>query len=1603
MEVSPTFGQIVRERRMTLGLTQAELARRVHCATVTIRKIEYDSLRPSVQVAERLALSLNVDESEQSAFVRLARSDLPQTPLPTPTPIPEEIGQEDLRGRSVLGYDLGERIGTGGFGVVYRAVQRSVEREVAVKIILPEYANQPPFIRRFEYEAQTVAQLEHPYIVPLYDYWREPDAAYLIMRFLRGGSLETRLRQGPISLQDAQKYLHQVCQGLHLAHRQGLVHRDIKPANILLDEDHNAYLSDFGIAKYLEIRMHENEKDAGAFAGSPVYASPEELRSEPVRPETDIYSLGILLYEMLAGEKPFPGPTPALYAQQHLREPLPSIAAKNPTLPPVADAILLKATAKDARERYPGVPAFLEALQAVWITVDGLAVAVDRSAATLSPLSVQEFAELENPYKGLRAFSEADSENFFGRDNLVHDMLGRVGQSANGRQNLTRFLAVVGPSGSGKSSVVKAGLIPALRQGGVPGSADWFVVDVIPGARPMAELASALMRVAVQPPHDMTEQLRSDERGLLRVVNKILPADESTELLLVIDQFEEIFTLVEDEAVRAHFLDSLVTAILDEDSRLRIVVTMRADFLDRPLQYVDFAELIRQRTEFVPPLNADELEEAITQPLLRLGMALEPGLLARIIHDVGDEPGKLPLLQYALTELFEQRNGALLTREAYEVSGGVLGALGSRAADIYARLNPTAQAATRQLFIRLITLGQGREVTRRRVLRSELLGLSSNGNPSSAIQTAIAEFGRFRLLTFDHDPETREPTVEVAHEALLREWDLLGAWLEGSRADIRTQRQLTRAADEWQESGRDSSFLIPGGARLQQFIRWRNGTDLALTQVEEDYLQASILADAERKERQARQARTRRNLRRGLIGVLIVGFVVALGLSIFAFGQQRLANEQRQEALHQASIGLASLAERELGGIDQELSVLLALEALEKYPFTPQAAGALALSVDSFRPYRTLDPGDSLLSLIMVATWSPDGSRIAAATSPSPDSVIIWDAATGNDLLSVNTHGDLCQENFNLLRDLVWSPSADRLAAVAQDAVSGDGCGVVLFDATSGQTLLTLQGYDSAGRSLDWAPDGKTMLTAHENGTIRIWDIQTGEERSTLTGHEGIVYDAVFDPDGSRIASASEDGTVRLWDVTTGAELRTFGDHFGPVQSVAWSPQGTRLVSGGNDGLARVWDVATGEVSLVLPGHTEGVVIVSWSTDGRRIASQSLDATVKVWDAATGGMLFEIPNTAPETETKRGFVQFSPDGEWILAGGSRVLGPRIWQVSVATPILSGHTLGQEWGGWSPDGALIATSSEDGSARLWDATTGQQLREFDQGSYWGDWSPDGSRLVFAEGIGEYALNVWDVSTGDKLATLSVPQDGYGAPRFLTMDWSPDGASIVAAGLRPGTPQPLYIWDAETGQLIKTLQTDDTCMLGWPRWSPDSTRIATGCIFVQPGLNTPARIWDVAGGSEIMVLESDFGWTYHTNWSPDGTQLLATYENGVARIWDVATGEPTLTFAGHQGQVDGAWSPDGTLIATTDYAEQLVKIWNPQTAEELFSFFVSGAPLTIGWSPDGAQIIVTGDGLNEPVIKRAWRSPEELIDYAYDCCVSRRLTPEERERFGLPETP
>ncbi|MCZ7546755.1 MAG: serine/threonine-protein kinase [Anaerolineae bacterium] len=349
----------------------------------------------------------------------------------------------------IKGYELRALIGKGGFGAVYRAWQPTLGREVAIKIILPQYADHPDFIRRFEAEAQLVARLEHPYIVPLYDYWREPGGAYLVMRYLRGGSARAALARGPWSPDAAARLLDQVAAALSAAHRAGVIHRDIKPDNLLLDEDDNAYLADFGIAKTLSADVTRTE----GVVGSPAYLSPEQLKGEAVTPQTDLYSLGIVLYELLTGQHPFPDVTPTTLIVKHLNEPLPSLAMVRPDLPVALDRVLQKATAKAPADRYPDAPALAAAFHA---TLAGQPAApVFGDAATtpdLAPIVVMAAPpEPANPYKGLRAFTEADADDFFGREALVRQLIARLGEEG----DVTRFLAVVGPSGSGKSSAVR--------------------------------------------------------------------------------------------------------------------------------------------------------------------------------------------------------------------------------------------------------------------------------------------------------------------------------------------------------------------------------------------------------------------------------------------------------------------------------------------------------------------------------------------------------------------------------------------------------------------------------------------------------------------------------------------------------------------------------------------------------------------------------------------------------------------------------------------------------------------------------------------------------------------------------------------------------------------------------------------------------------------------------------------------------------------------------------------------------------------------------------------------------------------------------------------
>jgi serine/threonine protein kinase len=650
----------------------------------------------------------------------------------------DETDMINYAGQILKSYELKELIDTGGFGAIYRANQTVVEREVAIKIIFPDFASRPNFIRRFEAEAQMVAGLEHPSIVPLYDYWRDPNGAYIVMRWLRGGHLRRLMHGMPMQVADVARITEQIGTALIFAHRYGVVHRDLKPENILLDEVGNAYLADFGIA---QIMSSTRDDDEMASMGSPAYAAPEQIAGEQTTPLTDQYSLAVILYEMLTGRHPFPDLAEMTLTEltaKRISEPLPPLSLLRPDLPSAIGQIIQRASALRPAERFEDIATMLATLQ---MALEPLLATSRTSRANAIISRTQQIAaltlDLPNPYKGLRTFQESDAVNFFGRRTLIDRLTERMRDSG----AYHRFLAVVGPSGSGKSSVVKAGLIPALRKGALSHSKSWYYVEIVPGVQPFKELEAALTSIAVQPPRDLDERLMRNPRELISVVSQILQGDQTTELFLLIDQFEELFTQV-SETVRDRFLESLYIAISTPGSRIRIVVTLRADFYDRPLLLPTISEIMRLRTEVITPLSPSELGEAIVEPARRLGVSLEAGLESAIIQEVTDHPGALPLLQYLMSELFQRRDGMMMTLAAYREMGGVRGALAKRAEEIYESFSPQQRIAMQKLYLRLITLGEGTEDTRRRPLLAEVTTLS--GDPT-IIRDVIEVLGKARL------------------------------------------------------------------------------------------------------------------------------------------------------------------------------------------------------------------------------------------------------------------------------------------------------------------------------------------------------------------------------------------------------------------------------------------------------------------------------------------------------------------------------------------------------------------------------------------------------------------------------------------------------------------------------------------------------------------------------------------------------------------------------------------------------------------------------------------------------------------------------------------
>ena len=1430
----------------------------------------------------------------------------------------------------------------------------------------------PDFIRRFEAEARTVARLEHPYILPLYDFWREADGAFLVMRYMRGGSLTDALaNSGAWSIERMLRLVDQIGSGLAASHQQGVVHHDLKPANILCDEDGNSFLADFGIARHI---LDVPQSTTPQLTTSPYYTSPEQLRGEPTTPQSDIYTFGYLLFELLTGQKSWPSASIGTLIQRHLQTPMPIPSTINPELNEAIDGVLQKATAKVASDRFASVPIFVTAVREALVG-DGTAIGIPQPLPT---------AMIDgNPYKGLRAFQEGDAELFFGRTELIKQLIDQLQSS--------RFLAIVGPSGSGKSSVVKAGLVPKLRKpalsltkgGEVARSEEWFIVEMVPSSHPFEELEAALLRVAIEPPDGLIEPLQKDVRGLTRTLKRIMPPAEANngepgQLLLVIDQFEELFTLVEDEAQRQLFIDSLLAALNEPRSQLRIVLTLRADFYDRPLQLPELAKLMEANTVVVRPLDSAELNQVITRPAALAGVRFEDGLVPRIIDDVRDQPGMLPLLQYALTELFERVEGGVISAEAYSDMGGVSGVLGQRAEAIYTSLTPNDQALAKQLFLRLVTLGEGVEDTRRRVLQSELEALAEDSkqlsvnseqstvNDSSQFAvhnlpfTILSSFGNARLLSFDRDPATRTPTVEVAHEALLREWPRLREWLRESRDDLRLQRRLGVLSAEYAQSNQDPSFLLRG-SQLNQFESWTDQTTIVLTADEQRFLNASIearehreaeketrrqrdlkqaqlLAETERQraEEQSAAAGRLRQTAMLLAGALAIAGVLAVAAFVFGRSATNNANLAATRETEAVVAKATAETEAEIRGTAEAVAVLERENAEEQTRLTRSRELALAT-------INNLDQ-DAELSILLAL------EALNTAYTRETEEALHQAVSASRTLLRLTGHGWPMSE-------IVYSPDGTKLAATSwrdtntETSIAGT---VYVWDTETGERIFSLDNVGTVGNRIAFNQDGSAIAVAYEDwpnaGQVKLFDAETGEllrllevfpqdmrSDQELTFFNIGVWSVDFSPDGRQLATAQFDMetlSATVWDLESGTALYSLSNVGSMDDGIPqwqdgpnFSPSGKYLAGGSTFGEATLWDAATGNV-IISVTHTiivgERVYETAFvNNDKLWLTKASTDDLIKVWDTASGELVREI-----ETGSHIGGMDVNGDGSLLAIGREDgtvlILDTGSWREHLVVAAGATDIIGDV--AFSPDGRRLAGKGENGGVFVWDITPEKEVITLNQASEGGAaslaYSPAGTLVASGDFVG--TIRVWDVNTGQQMQKIDAHSEW-----IIHVAFNPSGTHLASSS-GDGTAK---VWDVTSGSLLQTLE-QDAKQASQLVFSPDGKRIATSA-------DTNVRIWDSASGELLQTISGkEDVFALGIAFNSDGTQIAASYtEHWDNRlifigIYDVMTGQEIRKMeSAAQRMINVYFSSQDDFVVSGSFVTGEIYVWDSHDGREL----------------------------------------------------------------------
>ncbi len=1190
-----------------------------------------------------------------------------------------------------------------------------------------------------------------------------------------------------------------------------------------------------------------------------------------------------------------------------------------------------------------------------------------------------------NPFVGLRPFRTEESLLFFGRNEQTIELLQQL--------HRTRFLAVVGSSGCGKSSLIRAGLIPKLKAGFLLEDRDrWLTATMKPGDSPLRHLATAMLEAVFG---DTTEAMLDDfvknvrQLGAEYITTRLAVklGDSSSNLLLLIDQFEEIFRFgVEsnnsDQREEAEDFVSLMLALAEQRTLpIYVVMTMRSDFIGDCDNFYGLPDAMNRSQYLVPRLTRQQRQQAIEGPIRLFGASIAPRLLDRVLNDAGDKFDQLPVMQHALMRTFEfwQKSGdAELDINHYEAIGTITYALSRDAEAALSGMNDDEFKVTERMFRALVDTDENNRRIRRPAHLSELCATTEADR-----DTILQIIKRFSdpprsFLAITEGREKDDPLIDISHESLIRQWDRMNLFVQ---AEVETRDLYLRLVDaakrgreHWR--GKDLIEAIFWHEVRKPNTAWARRYDSNFDQAmgflyesqraAEELERQKELAASETEERRKRELHRTRSFAGFVTGLLIAAALLAW----WALRQQQKATEANRIATDQKDIAVSALfdAEKQRNIADSQRDQ--ANKAKEEAEKQKALADAQALAAEMAKK-----DADRQKGIAVSQKELSDAFFFDASMNLAQNAFEIGNRPRGYELLNqfLDPPFDkarnlawnyLWRENHQELNTLIGHVGIVNALSFTPDgkmlASAGIDKSIRLWDIISHKPIAILHGHDATVLSIVFSPDGKILASASGDKTIKLWNIKLQHNFSTIKLPEGVARSIAFSPDGKTLVSGGTDKVIWLWDVLSQQSLAMIKGHEAPIYSVAFSPDGKILASAGSDKTVRLWDITSRQNIATFKEHENTVLSVTFSPEGETLASASVDTTVRLWDVSTRKNIATLRGHSDFVSS----IAFSPNRK-ILASTSGDRTINLWDLTSRQNIVT--LKGHEDSVWplvfTPDGKILASAGADHTVKLWSVDSQQSISTYDRHENpvrAVTFSPDGR--IIASASDDETVRLWNARSGQNLALLK----GHGS-YVRSVAFAPNGKTLASTS----TDETVKLWDVGSGQDIATLKGHKSSVLS-VAFSTD------GKILASASSDATINLWDAQSWQNLATLKGHNSTVNSVAFAPDGKTLASAGNDATVRLWDTRYGQNIATLKGHGFAVwSVAFAPDGKTLASAG-SDKTVKLWDARTGQNLATFKGhKDSVRSVAFTPDGKALASAGGdsrGKKDFAI-RLWRAATE----------------------------